>query len=64
MQDSQELSILAGLTVRLEEPEHPWNPSAASLEPWEKGVQAFEALQECPSWQLPSSSLGSLGGYK
>lgn len=64
MQGSQELSILVGLTVRLKEPEHPWNPSVPSPEPWREGLEAFEMPQECPSWQLPRSHQGSLGNYK
>ena len=54
------MSILVGLTARLEESEHPWNPSVAGPEPCRDGLEAFETPQECPSQQLPLSSQGSL----
>lgn len=55
------MSILVGLTVRLEESEHPWNPSVACPEPCREGLEALETPQECPSQQLLLARPGSLG---
>lgn len=47
------MSILVGLTVRLGEPEHPWNPSVAGPARWKEGPKALER----PRNVLPGSCL-------